>query len=455
MNQFDNMISNAAPVAQPKLKKFTKGTDRGRWADVFVEFFGGDGVVSRRDAETATNIDAVENATANPEKFLTLMQQVLPQKFTWGEQPVPEQTEDGFSQLVQEQLPVSDEHRADLKRMLGRSIPDQDIEKLLVNSTEFVTLLQQTFPEYNIQLQEGIGSMIRNVARRGVDKLKSTKPGQVAKALLTAPRGKKSDTNPYGVADHKAYDDIMKSGKQSAKDMVKGAMKAGDAVSRVLFTKGQQVDFKDSKLGKRLGLNKQPDQTPVDRKDNFERFHSNRPSTGNRYEDIKRSLEEYGVDSEVAIEILKDYKKQDGDIDPVEIRNILKGKGLSENNLKMKTFEQIIRDTGMPIMEAPEDEAPPAEAPVEPEQAAMEPPVDDTMEFEPDDVDKLQIDMLELVRRALIINPNDIDSVSYSKLTTKVSAGNVKELKMLLNKLVRNHYPDLEMHDIDPGPGVS
>lgn len=121
----------------------------------------------------------------------------------------------------------------------------------------------------------------------------------------------------------------------------------------------------------------------------------------------------------------------------------------------MKTFDQIIRDAGAPIMEAPEDEALPAEAPAEPEQAAVEPPVDDTMEFEPDDVDKLQMDMLELVRRALIINPNDIDSASYSKLTTKVSAGNVKELKTLLNRLVRDHYPDLEMHDVDPGPGVS
>lgn len=447
MDQFDNMISNAAPSAEPKMKMFTRGTDRGRWADVFVEFFGGDGVVARRDAETATNIDAVENATANPKKFLTLMQQVLPQKFTWGDQPVQEQTEDDFSQLIQEQLPVSDEHRADLKRMLGRSIPEQDIEKLLVNSTEFVTLLQQTFPEYNIQLQEGIGSMIRNVARKGVDKLKSTKPAQVARALKHSSRRKKSDTNPYGVADHEAYDDIMKSGKQSAVDMTKqvatGSRKGLKLVGDLLYgPRGSTMkNLRKSVDNKQPEL---PDVHQIWREKGYTKDKSG----------LLAALSDYpgDVSEDKRMQILKMYDNNELDLNDLEkLQDILH----QENNLKMKTFEQIIRDTGMPIMEAPEDEALPAEAPVEPEQAAVEPPVDDTMEFEPDDVDKLQMDMLELVRRALIINPSDIDSASYSKLTTKVSAGNVKELKTLLNRLVRDHYPDLEMHDIDPGPGVS
>ena len=75
-------------------------------------------------------------------------------------------------------------------------------------------------------------------------------------------------------------------------------------------------------------------------------------------------------------------------------------------------------------------------------------------EYLPDDIDKLQVDMLELVRKALIINPNDIDRQAYAKLTTQVSFDNKDDLKVLLRKLVENHYPDLELGGIEPGPGV-
>ena len=69
-------------------------------------------------------------------------------------------------------------------------------------------------------------------------------------------------------------------------------------------------------------------------------------------------------------------------------------------------------------------------------------------------LDKLQVDMLELVRKALIINPKDIDSEAYMKITTAVDFNNLMELRPLLTKLVQNHYPDLEMDEVTPGPGV-
>ena len=141
-----------------------------------------------------------------------------------------------------------------------------------------------------------------------------------------------------------------------------------------------------------------------------------------------------------------------------KIAAALKSKGFREstNNLKMKTFSQIIKDTGKTLLEQPEDELPPEEAP--PEEMSPEEgppmPVEPEEEMVPDDIDKLQVDMLELVRKALIINPNDIDRQAYAKLTTQVSFDNKDDLKVLLRKLVENHYPDLELGGIEPGTGV-
>ncbi len=450
MDQFDNMISSAEnQMQQAKVKNFTTGTDKKRWADVLTTFFQSEGVSSRRDAPSASNIDAVENVSTNPTEFLALLQRVSPQPFTWGEQTTNEQAVDQFTDIIQEMSPVGDEDRADLKRMLGRQIPDHEIEMLVSNSTQLIELIQQSFPEYNIQL-EGVFDTIKNRMTRSspVKAVKSL--GNVARGLGALSRGKKSDKNPYGLDNDEFQSNIsagkegVKSAARGAKQIAAGSMKGAKVVGNLLYgPRGEALrNIKQMKQ-----VDKGNEQLELDRFWDEKGYSKDEKG-------LLTALAEYpgGVDADKREKILKMFKKGDLDLNNLQkLQTIIN----LENNLKMKTFEQIIRDTGMPIMEAPEDEAPPAEVPAEPEQAAVEPPVDDTMEFEPDDVDKLQIDMLELVRQALIINPNDIDSVSYSKLTTKVSASNVRELKTLLNKLVRDHYPDLEMHDIDPGPGVS
>ena len=141
----------------------------------------------------------------------------------------------------------------------------------------------------------------------------------------------------------------------------------------------------------------------------------------------------------------------------IKIRDKLKQEQLSENLIMKRTFNDIVQHAGEQLLEAPEDEMAAADPAMDPAaaEAPPPPPVEEPMaDAVPDDMDKLQTDMLELVRRALIINPKDIDQESYMQLTTRVNFDNMQQVKPLLLKLVQNHYPDLDMGDVPKGPGT-
>ena len=79
----------------------------------------------------------------------------------------------------------------------------------------------------------------------------------------------------------------------------------------------------------------------------------------------------------------------------------------------------------------PAAEAPPAPAP--------EP---DNIDDAPDDVSKMKLDMVESIRKAIIINPNDIDQSLYAKLTNTTSMENLDDMEKTVRELVSGYYPD-------------
>jgi hypothetical protein len=87
-------------------------------------------------------------------------------------------------------------------------------------------------------------------------------------------------------------------------------------------------------------------------------------------------------------------------------------------------------------------EEPPAE---DPAAAAPPPPPPDTIDDGPDDVQKMKLDMVESIRKALVINPNDIDQSLYAKLTNGTSLENLDDMEKTVQELVRNYYPDTEL----------
>jgi hypothetical protein len=96
------------------------------------------------------------------------------------------------------------------------------------------------------------------------------------------------------------------------------------------------------------------------------------------------------------------------------------------------------------IAEAPEDEVgeltppggDPAAEPVETPVSALP----DEMEGE-DDTSKLQMDYVEMIRKALIMAPKHIDDVDYARLTKITDPTNFEEMKELVSRIVRNNYP--------------
>ncbi|MBV52729.1 MAG: hypothetical protein CL816_01525 [Coxiellaceae bacterium] len=490
MDTFDNMIAAAEPT-ETKFKNYTAGNDKSRWANVFVTFFESAGVVTRRDAESASNIDAVENAAAEPQEFLLLMQRMFPGMFTFGDQPAQESTQDRFVDIIQEMLPIGDEERADLKRFLGRQITEHEIQAVLNNPQQLIELIQQNFPEYNIQL-EGIMDRIKNSSV--VNKIKNSRVGKMvggardmAKAGASLSRGKKSRKNVYG-QDGAEYDDNVDRGKQALKSTGKGAMKAAGTglraagtaaamatrgVDKLLAPGGGSGDVNPGAFGQlmnqfpvanpaaatpkqpQLEIKKGPNLNDAWKQPGFEKTSAGLENfLTNNYtltdEQLKKlmSLRNPGAIRNTGTTISNAAIKN--------INDMLQQMDLVEQTLHMDTFSKMIQDTGYPIVEAPEDETlPPEPAPgAEVPEAPAAPTPDQSVELEPNDLDKLQVDMLELVRKALIINPKDIDSEAYMKITTAVDFNNLMELRPLLTKLVQNHYPDLEMDEVTPGPGV-
>ena len=83
--------------------------------------------------------------------------------------------------------------------------------------------------------------------------------------------------------------------------------------------------------------------------------------------------------------------------------------------------------------------APPDDPAAAPDPAASE------MDNAPDDMQKVKLDMVESVRKALVINPNDVDRSLYAKLTNTTTFENLDEMEATVQELVRNYYPDTQL----------
>jgi hypothetical protein len=123
----------------------------------------------------------------------------------------------------------------------------------------------------------------------------------------------------------------------------------------------------------------------------------------------------------------------------------------------MFKFEDKIYQVHRLLSEAPDDLPPPP--PVEGEDsAAVDTPTDSAAAPEPvapavapadpdapDDMQKIKLDMVESIRKALVINPNDVDRSLYAKLTDTTTLGNLDEMEATVQELVRNYYPDTQL----------
>lgn len=123
----------------------------------------------------------------------------------------------------------------------------------------------------------------------------------------------------------------------------------------------------------------------------------------------------------------------------------------------MFKFEDKIYQVHRLLSEAPGDLPPPP--PVEGEDsAAADAPIDSAAAPEPaapaaapadpdapDDMQKIKLDMVESIRKALVINPNDVDRSLYAKLTDTTTLGNLDEMEATVQELVRNYYPDTQL----------
>lgn len=97
-----------------------------------------------------------------------------------------------------------------------------------------------------------------------------------------------------------------------------------------------------------------------------------------------------------------------------------------------------------------EEELPPPPGEQEPEAgadaAAEAPPAPapepDNIDDAPDDVSKMKLDMVEAIRKALIINPNDVDQSLMAKLVNTTSMENLDDMEKIVRDLVNGYYPD-------------
>lgn len=108
----------------------------------------------------------------------------------------------------------------------------------------------------------------------------------------------------------------------------------------------------------------------------------------------------------------------------------------------MSKFLQRIDKELKVMQEAPEDELPEndSEMDLPPENETPPSALPDEMEGQ-DDTSKLQMDYVEMIRKALIMAPKHIDDVDYAKLTKITDPTNFEEMQELVSRIVRNNYP--------------
>ena len=472
-DQFDSMVDDNTP-AQTKLKNYTAGNEQSRWASVLTSFFESVGIETRRDAQSASNIDAVENLSKYPERFLEILQRVVPQPFTFGQQPAAE-ANDQFGDLLQEMLPIRDEDRADLKRMLGRSMPEHELEMIISNGGQLVQLIQQNFPELNIQM-EGVYDVLKGAGRLGLKGLKQG--GRYArwggeKAIDAMNKFSSEMGTPHDISNNQDASGLagfLAGGRRS------GMNNFGDESRRDRRRREKPLTPQENEREEKIS-DEQPREDKPGTTQNEpgpsaptigRNFKKEWKKKKNNLQELYRSLRYIGVDVDgdgfkEYQDLIPDYIKNGSPDIPIpdavieKIHAKLKQEQLSENLIMKRTFNDIVQHAGEQLLEAPEDEMAAADPAMDPAaaEAPPPPPVEEPMaDAVPDDMDKLQTDMLELVRRALIINPKDIDQESYMQLTTRVNFDNMQQVKPLLLKLVQNHYPDLDMGDVPKGPGT-
>lgn len=86
---------------------------------------------------------------------------------------------------------------------------------------------------------------------------------------------------------------------------------------------------------------------------------------------------------------------------------------------------------------------PPEEAPAEETPGSALP--DEEEDKGEDDASKVKLDLVELVRKALIMAPKHIDDVDFAKLTEIVDHDNIERMEELVSRIVRNNYPHPDM----------
>jgi len=109
----------------------------------------------------------------------------------------------------------------------------------------------------------------------------------------------------------------------------------------------------------------------------------------------------------------------------------------------MSKFLQRIDKELKVIREAPGDELPPDDIAGDEQPPAEETPpsaLPDEMSGK-DDTSKLQMDYVEMIRKALIMAPKHIDDVDYAKLTKITDPTNFEEMQELVSRIVKNNYP--------------
>lgn len=122
----------------------------------------------------------------------------------------------------------------------------------------------------------------------------------------------------------------------------------------------------------------------------------------------------------------------------------------------MFKFEDKIYQVRRVLSEAPGDLPPPPpvedEPPADPAAAdtaaAPEPADPAAAPADPDapsDMQKVKLDMVESIRKALVINPNDVDRSLYAKLTDTTTLDNLDDMEATVQELVRNYYPDTQL----------
>ena len=115
----------------------------------------------------------------------------------------------------------------------------------------------------------------------------------------------------------------------------------------------------------------------------------------------------------------------------------------------MSKFLQRIDKELKVMREAPEDELPEDDLAGDEQPPAEETPpsaLPDEMSGQ-DGTSKLQMDYVEMIRKALIMAPKHIDDVDYAKLTKITDPTNFEEMQELVSRIVKNNYlhPDFEV----------